>query len=132
MLALAVQMYLSFLCIHFELVSLLGFFSTKKSLGSEAYQLKCIFAVNPAEVWWVADSCTDSEKDGTSYLFYPQEKTDFWCCQRFGEGGGFQLTFLGKQRLGDFCCLFIFSVIIYFLSIGQFQANLIVLETQSQ
>jgi len=52
MLALAVQMHLSFLCIHFELVRVVWFFfSTKMSLESEAYQLKCIFTVNPAEVW---------------------------------------------------------------------------------
>lgn len=51
MLALAVQMYLSFLCICCELERFGLVLFTKMSLGSAAYQLKCILTVNPAEIW---------------------------------------------------------------------------------
>lgn len=36
----------------------------------------------------VSSRLTYSEKDGTSYSFHSQNKTDFWCCQRCGERGG--------------------------------------------
>lgn len=113
--ALAVLVYLSFLCLHSEFL---------RGLLLLFFPLKCLWEVEP--VGWNASSllisrtlvsgrllCCHWEGLNITIASSTEKKTtDFWCCQRFGgvEGIGFQLGFLWKQRLWDFCCLLLDNI----------------------